>query len=138
LRLPPLRERKEDIPLLVNYFLKKFSTETGRPFRAITDEALCTLLAYHWPGNVRELANVIERAVVLGAMPVANSSEVVLTTDAVKSDQTLSYRDGVNAARKDLLQKALTKTHGNRAAAARLLDLETKYFLKLIKSLGIE
>jgi DNA-binding NtrC family response regulator len=138
LRLPPLRERKEDIPLLVNYFLKKFSTETGRPFRAITDEALCTLLAYHWPGNVRELANVIERAVVLGAMPVANSSEVVLTIDPVKSDQTVSYRDAVNAARKDIIQRALTTTHGNRAAAARLLHLETKYFLKLIKSLGIE
>ena len=105
---------------------------------AITDEALVSLMAYHWPGNVRELANVIERAVVLGAMPVANSSEVVLTTDAVKSDQTLSYRDGVNAARKDIIQRALTMTHGNRAAAARLLDLETKYFLKLIKSLGIE
>jgi DNA-binding NtrC family response regulator len=96
------------------------------------------LLAYHWPGNVRELANVIERAVVLGAMPVANSSEVVLTIDPVKSDQTVSYRDAVNAARKDIIQRVLTKTHGNRAAAARLLQLETKYFLKLIKSLGIE
>ena len=138
LRLPPLRERKEDIPVLAHYFLKKFSTETGRSVSAITEEVLHGLVAYHWPGNVRELANVIERAVVLGAMPVANSSEVVLTTDAVKSDQTLSYRDGVNAARKDLIQKALTKTHGNRAAAARLLDLETKYFLKLIKSLAIE
>ena len=138
LRLPPLRERIEDIPVLIQYFLKKFSTETGRAVSAITDETLRGLMAYHWPGNVRELANVIERAVVLGAMPVANTSEVVLTLDSVKSDQPVSYRDGVNAARKDIIQKALTMTHGNRAAAARLLDLETKYFLKLMKSLGIE
>jgi DNA-binding NtrC family response regulator len=138
LRLPPLRERKEDIPVLINYLLKKFATETGRSVNAITDEALVSLMDYHWQGNVRELANVIERAVVLGAMPVANSSEVVLNPDPFKSDQTVSYRAGVNAARKELIQRALAKTDGNRAAAARLLDLETKYFLKLIKSLGIE
>jgi DNA-binding NtrC family response regulator len=138
LRLPPLRERKEDIPVLLHYFLKKFSTETGRSVSAISDQVLRGLVAYDWPGNVRELANVIERAVVLGAMPVANSSEVVLTIDPVKADQTVSYRDAVNAARKDIIQRALTKTHGNRAASARLLHLETKYFLKLIRSLGIE
>jgi transcriptional regulator with PAS, ATPase and Fis domain len=138
LRLPPLRERKEDIPLLVHYFCKKFSTETGRSVSAVTEEVLRGLVAYHWPGNVRELANVIERAVVLGSMPVANSSELVLDTAQTKSDRPLSYHDGVNAARKDLIKKALAKTHGNRAAAARLLDLENKYFLKLMKSLGIE
>jgi two-component system, NtrC family, response regulator AtoC len=138
LRLPPLRERKEDIPVLINYFLKKFSIETGRSVSVITEEALSSLMAYHWPGNVRELANAIERAVVLGAMPAANTSEVPLTIDAVKSDQTLSYRRGVNAARKELIQRALAKTGGNRAAAARLLDLESKYFLKLLKTLGIE
>lgn len=140
LRLPPLRERKEDIPVLIHYFQKKFATETGRSVSAIADEALSGLMEYHWPGNVRELANVIERAVVLGAMPVANSSEALqmVPTDRIESNQTLSYRDGVNAARKDLIRRALTKTHGNRAAAARLLDLETKYFLKLIKSLEIE
>jgi transcriptional regulator with GAF, ATPase, and Fis domain len=73
-------------------------------------------------------------------MPVPNSSEVAQTTSvgASESDQPVSYHDGVNAARKDLIKKALTKTNGNRAAAARLLHLETKYFLKLIKSLGIE
>ena len=140
LRLPPLRERKEDIPVLAHYFLKKFSTETGRSVSTITEEALGSLMAYHWPGNVRELANVIERAVVLGLPPLTNSSEIRhATTDGTcESDQLVSYHDGVNAARKDLLKKALTKTHGNRAAAARLLDLETKYFLKLMKSLGIE
>ncbi len=107
---------------------------------AITEETLRSLLAYHWPGNVRELANVIERAVVLGSIPAPNSGEVPHKASEIasESDQPVSYHDGVNAARKDLIQRALTKTHGNRAAAARLLDLETNYFLKLIKSLAIE
>jgi two-component system, NtrC family, response regulator AtoC len=140
LRLPPLRERKEDIPVLVHYFLKKFSTEAGRAVSAITEETLRGLMAYHWPGNVRELANVIERAVVLDSIPAPNNGEVPHKASEIasESDQPVSYHDGVNAARKALIQKALTKTHGNRAAAARLLELETKYFLKLIKSLGIE
>ncbi len=90
---------------------------------------------------MRELANAIERAVVLGTettieakdLPSQFAGEALLPMA-----DTLSYRDGVNAARKALVVKALSKTKGNRAAAARLLDLETKYFLKLMKSLGIE
>jgi DNA-binding NtrC family response regulator len=65
--LPPLRQRKEDIPLLVDFFLKKYSEENERPLRRITPEALRPLIAYSWPGNVRELENVIERAVVLSS-----------------------------------------------------------------------
>ena len=67
--LPPLRQRKEDIPLLVDFFLKKYSEENERPLRHITPEALRPLIAYSWPGNVRELENVIERAVVLSSGP---------------------------------------------------------------------
>jgi two-component system, NtrC family, response regulator AtoC len=140
LRLPPLRERKEDIPVLLHYFLKKFSTETGRSVSAISDQVLRGLVAYDWPGNVRELANVIERAVVLGVMPAPNSGEgpPPAATGGPESDRIVSYRDGVDNARRELLIKALRKTDGNRAAAARLLDLESKYFLKLLKTLGIE
>ncbi|HEX5020867.1 MAG TPA: sigma-54 dependent transcriptional regulator, partial [Candidatus Binatia bacterium] len=101
LRLPPLRERKEDIPVLAHYFLKKFSTETGRSVSTITEEALGSLMAYDWPGNVRELANVIERAVVLGVMPAPNSGEVpqAESTGASATNDSISYRDGVNATR---------------------------------------
>ena len=67
--LPPLRQRKEDIPLLVDFFLTKYSEENERPLRRITPEALRPLMAYSWPGNVRELENVIERAVVLSSGP---------------------------------------------------------------------
>ena len=139
--LPPLRDRKEDIPILAAFFLRKFSTATGRKVTEIDDRAWEKMIAYDWPGNVRELANAIERAVVLGTettieakdLPSQFAGEALLPMA-----DTLSYRDGVNAARKALVIKALSKTRGNRAAAARLLDLETKYFLKLMKSLGIE
>jgi DNA-binding NtrC family response regulator len=67
--LPPLRQRKEDIPLLVEFFLKRYAEENGRPAPRITPEALRPLMAYSWPGNVRELENVIERAVVLSSGP---------------------------------------------------------------------
>ena len=73
LTLPPLRERKEDIPGLANYFLRRSALETKKNFTGVTEEALQKLIAYEWPGNVRELANVIESAVVLGQGPESNA-----------------------------------------------------------------
>mgnify|MGYP003296184022 CR=1 FL=1 len=67
IQLPPLRERREDIPLLVAHFLQKFSKELGKDVRGVTPEALAVLERYRWPGNIRELENVLERAIVLGA-----------------------------------------------------------------------
>jgi len=138
--LPPLRERKEDIPVLSHYFLRKYSVETKRHFSKITKEAQEKLLAYVWPGNVRELGNVIERAVVLGSGPNIALEDLPARMAVGKSGAvpgTLSYREGVNAARKELILKALSTTQGNRSAAAKLLGLEAKYLLTLIKSLGI-
>jgi two-component system response regulator PilR (NtrC family) len=91
---------------------------------------------------VRELANAIERAVVLGSdneitaldLPSGLADGVAPTIEA----QDLTYHDSINSARKQLVVNALSKTNGNRAAAARLLGLEAKYFLRLMKSLGIE
>ena len=108
---------------------------------AISDEALKKLEVYDWPGNVRELANVIERAVVLGAGPAVTLEDVpgrIAAGCTTPAPEVLSYREGLTAARKELVLRALATTHGNRAAAARLLGLEAKYFLKLMKSLGIE
>ena len=138
--LPPLRERKEDIPVLSHYFLRKYSVETKRHFSKITKEAQEKLLAYAWPGNVRELGNVIERAVVLGSGPNIALEDLPTRMAVGKPGAvpgTLSYREGVNAARKELILKALSTTQGNRSAAAKLLGLEAKYLLTLIKSLGI-
>jgi DNA-binding NtrC family response regulator len=141
IKLPPLRERKEDIPVLAQYFLRKYALESGRNAIVISDEAMEELLAYDWPGNVRELANVIERAVVLSSEGTIGLKDLPQNASIQATKNTpdvLSYRDGVNSARKDLVSRALRKTDGNRAAAARLLGLEAKYFLKLMKALRIE
>ena len=138
---PPLRERKEDIPMLAEYFLRKFSAAARRKIIQISDESLSKMTAYDWPGNVRELANAIEYAVVLGSGAVIEPGDLpshFFGEISLKRAEGLSYRDGVNAARKEMVVKALRKTDGNRAAAARLLGLETKYFLRLMKSLQIE
>ena len=139
---PPLRERKEDILILANFFLRKSVVATRRSVTGISTEAMNKMLGYDWPGNVRELANAIERAVVLGSdseitatdLPSGLGEGVATTTNS----PDLTYHDGINSARKQLVVNALKKTNGNRAAAARLLDLEAKYFLRLMKSLGIE
>jgi DNA-binding NtrC family response regulator len=138
---PPLRERKEDIPVLAEFLLRKFSVAARRSVTNITADALARMNEYDWPGNVRELANAIEHAVVLGTGPVIELNDLpsrFAGESEITAPANLSYRDAVNAARKDLVVKALSRTNGNRAAAARLLDLETKYFLRLMKSLGIE
>jgi len=139
--LPPLRDRKEDIPALFRYFLEKYSMESGRNFTEISSEARAKLLAYDWPGNVRELANVIERAVVLGSVPEIALEDLpgrIAGMESENANEGLSYYGALNAARKDVLLKALSQTQGNRAAAAKMLGLNAKYFFKLIKSLGIE
>ena len=138
---PPLRERKEDISILAEFFLRRFSIAARRSVTQISEEAQARMMAYDWPGNVRELANAIEHAVVLGAGSVIAAADLPSRFAGESFSprlENLTYRDGVNAARKDLVVKALSKTDGNRAAAARLLGLENKYFLRLMKSLRIE
>jgi DNA-binding NtrC family response regulator len=140
-KLPPLRERKEDIPVLSEYFLRQYSRITRKKFSDISAEATERLLFYNWPGNVRELANVIERGVVLGSGPIIAVEDLpsrIVAGEPIVSCDSFSYREGVNAARKELVLKALSKTHGNRSAAAKMLGLEAKYLLKLMKSLRIE
>ncbi|MFB3123121.1 MAG: sigma-54-dependent transcriptional regulator [Candidatus Binatia bacterium] len=139
--LPPLRERKEDIPVLSHYFLQKYSTETRKHFTEITKEAQEILLAYGWPGNVRELANIIERAIVLGRGPKITLEELperIATRETEDARGILSFREGVNAAKKELILKALSGTQGNRLAAAKALGLHEKYLLQLIKTLQIK
>jgi DNA-binding NtrC family response regulator len=141
INLPPLRERREDIPVLSEYFLRKHSVAIRRNITGISKEARRKLEAYDWPGNVRELANVIERAVVLGwgsTIALEDLPSRIAVGKPMAGAETLSYREGLDAARKQLILKALASTKGNRSAAAKLLGLEAKYFLKLMKSLRIE
>jgi DNA-binding NtrC family response regulator len=139
--LPPLRERREDIPVLAKYFLHRFAAETKKNVTGITAEVEKKLTSYDWPGNVRELANVIERAVVLGQvaelalddLPV----QIAVNGDSVLAE-SLSYRAALESAKREIILKALAHTHGNRAAAARELGVHKTHLLDLIKTLGIE
>jgi DNA-binding NtrC family response regulator len=139
--LPPLRERRDDIPELARFFLDRFSRETKKPFTTITPEAQERLLAYAWPGNVRELANVIERAVVLGRGPAITPSDLpprVAAARPERESETGAYQAAVNAYRRELIVSALARTGGNRAAAATALGLNRTHFLRLIRALGID
>jgi DNA-binding NtrC family response regulator len=140
LTLPPLRERKEDIPILANYFLQRFASETKKNFSAIADLAQEKLLAYRWPGNVRELANVIERAVVLGEGPVLTVHHLpirVLGGQPRNKPDELSYHEAINTYRRELIVEALASAQGNRAAAAKALGLHRTHLMKLLRALAI-
>jgi DNA-binding NtrC family response regulator len=138
--LPPLRERNEDISVLAQYFLKRFAGETKKNFTGIREAAEAKLIAYDWPGNVRELANVIERAVVLGQGPEISAEDLPAQGNLSQGNNglSLSYRDALEAAKREAVKQALAQTNGNRAAAARLLGLHKTHLLNLMKSLRIE
>ena len=138
--LPPLRERREDIPDLANFFIRRFSFETKKNFNDIGQDARDKLIAYDWPGNVRELANVIERAVVLGQGPNLSVDDLpvaITSKDSVTSLDSLSYSESIEAYRRDLILSALSEAKGNRAAAAKALGLQRTYLSRLIKTLQI-
>jgi DNA-binding NtrC family response regulator len=138
--LPPLRERSEDIPVLAQHFVHRYAAESKKTFTEITSEALQRLLAYKWPGNVRELANTIERAVVLGSGPAILIEDLPMRVagDAkAVAESPTSYREAMEMTRRQLVLRALEQSKGNRTAAAKALGLHEKYFLRLIKSLGI-
>src|SRR5499426_1922042 len=122
--LPPLRERKEDIPILANYFLQRFSREAKKNVTEISQQAMEQLLTYDWPGNVRELSNVMERSIVLGAGPKITPNDLpprLILQKANSSSPELSYHEAIDAFRKELIENALTQSAGSRVAAAKAL-----------------
>ena len=140
IKLPPLRERKDDIPDLARFFAIRFATEAKKPNMEITESTLAKLLSYDWPGNVRELANTIERAVVLAQNSVLQVDDLAPSTatgEVRSSSGQLSYHQAIEGHRRNVIIEALARTQGNRAAAARLLGLERSYLLKLMKMFQI-
>ncbi len=144
LKLPPLRERMEDIPLLVEHFIEKFRDKLEVDVIGVDHDALDIILNYSWPGNVRELENTIERAMVMAEgkrirvedLPV----EVRGTTDAGLvniSDDNLSIKRNSRLLEKHLIRKALEKTGGNRTKAAKLLEISHRALIYKIKDYGI-
>src|SRR3954469_10807054 len=139
--VPPLRERKPDMLLLVDHFLEKFAREHKRNIKRISTPAIDMLASYHWPGNVRELENTLERSVLMCDGEVVHGHHLppsLQTAEASGTITRVSLSDAVGAYEKDLLQDALKTTRGNRAKAARLLDTTERIVNYKVKQYGID
>jgi len=141
LLMPPLRERREDIPLLASYFAMKHSDKCKRQIRGITAEARAALMAYDWHGNVRELENAIERAVVLGSgdfIQPEDLPEVILETESTTDSISTKYHQAVKEAKKQLILQAFDEAGGNYTEAAHRLGVHPNYLHRLIRNLNIK
>lgn len=143
--LPPLRERKEDIPLLVDHFIHKYNDQHALNTEGVVEDALARLLEYSWPGNVRELENAIERSMILtqGKKIGADClpSEVLGTRPSWKKDlwgDEYSIKKASRSMEEDLIRKALKKTGGNRSQAGKILEISHPALLSKIKEYGIQ
>jgi two-component system, NtrC family, nitrogen regulation response regulator NtrX len=139
--VPPLRERKEDIPLLAREFLSEFGRQYGRARMEIAEEALEALSRYHWPGNVRELRNVIERVIILNprALRIERKHLPPLThkTSARSTEEFSSLQQARDAYEREFIQKKIEEARNNISHAAELLGLERSHLYRKMKALGI-
>jgi two-component system, NtrC family, response regulator AtoC len=137
IRLPPLRERSQDVPELALHFLRLYNARLGLKVDSISPPAMRTLIDYAWPGNVRELENVIERALVLSAGPMIErehlSDIIAPASPAQLPTDDFSVKRQTEALERTLIRRALERTNGNRTRAAQLLDLSHRALLYKIR-----
>lgn len=141
IKLPPLRERKEDIPALVDYFLKKYAGELKKPLKRLALGTVNDLMAYHWPGNVRELENVVERAMVLSIGDQIVPEDLPLQITSRPRRESFSgkeFHEAVKEFKRWVILEALKRSHGNQTKAAELLGLQRTYLVKLVRLLGVK
>src|SRR5579864_4832278 len=131
--IPPLRDRREDIPLLVNHFLNKFCMATSRPVPQISSESLDLLMRHDWPGNVRELENAVERALVVGRGQEIRPSDFSFQfqTDEPKGGKTLDDVERVH------IERILRETQHNLSRAARILDIDRTTLYNKLRRYGL-
>jgi DNA-binding NtrC family response regulator len=143
INIPPLRERKQDIPFLANHFVRKLAPDTGCSVESITDAAMEKLMGYHWPGNVRELENVIERSLVMATGTKLDVADIKLE-DAPRARQqsgdTHFLPDGLTLDQyeQDIIREALKRADGNKSQAARLLGLTRNALRYRLTQMGLE
>ena len=145
IHLPPLRDRPDDVPPLVEHFMVQSSRRLGKLVKQVTPEALKLMVDYHWPGNVRELENTIERACVFCDGDIITTEvlpeQVTESTDRVRltlASGELSIKKTARIIEEELITRALTKTGGNRTAAAKLLEISHRALLYKIKEYGVD
>ncbi len=140
INIPPLRERKEDIPFLAEHFVRKLAPEVGSRVEAITEAAIQKLLNYHWPGNVRELENVIERSLVLCSGTKLDAADIRLDPGERRKASVPFLPEGMTLEQYEqaLIREALERAGGNKSQAARLLGLTRNAFRYRLAQMGIE
>ena len=139
-RVPALRERREDIPLLANYFISTYCRDAHRTVLGLSAGARACLLSYDWPGNVRELENAIQHALVLGSSDLIlpeDLPETLLETDSAAAAGSGRYQEGVREAKRQLIVKAVEQAGGSYTEAARLLGVHPNYLHRLIRNLNL-
>jgi formate hydrogenlyase transcriptional activator len=141
IQMPSLRERADDIPLLVEYFIGRFGKRAGKKFRTIDKRTLELFKGYEWPGNIRELQNVIERAVILSEDDTFSVDEAWLMYESPRASEPASaLNDVLNRQEKEMIESALAETGGRVSGpdgAAAKLGLPTRTLDSKIKRLGI-
>jgi len=140
IRMPALRERKEDIPLLVEHFIETFRLERGLPDLTVTKQAMEKLTGYDWPGNVRELKNALERAVVMGDGIAVTPDDLLIspTKSQFPGLQVgLTLEEALNVFKKEFIALNLEYTSGNRSKAAKIMDIQRTYLSRLIAKYGM-
>ncbi|MDR4508420.1 MAG: sigma-54 dependent transcriptional regulator [Candidatus Brocadiaceae bacterium] len=140
IHLPPLRERREDIPILSNFFLVKYSKKYKKEVKGFTQEAMEALCAYQWQGNVRELENIVERAIVLCKKTMISTEHLPGSFISKKEEMPfikISIGTSLKEAEKDIIQKTLQITHGNKREAAKILGISTRKIEYKAKEWGL-
>ena len=143
--IPPLREHKEDIPYLTDYFIERFARDSGKPITEITAAAQKILMEFHWPGNVRELENIIERAVALASGTVLDVGDIRLDRAPVVGAATGAGADvpfppqgqTLEQFEDDIIKEALHRANGNKSQAARLLGLSRNALRYRLAKIGV-
>ncbi len=143
INIPPLRDRKEDIPYLADYFIERFARESGKPIRGITPEAQRVLMDFHWPGNVRELENIIERGVALSSGDMLDAADVRLDLSPARGVPAATGNifppEGVTLEQFEdgIIQEALRRAAGNKSQAARLLGISRNALRYRLAKIGV-
>jgi len=141
IHLPPLRERKTDIPLLADHFVGKYSALNHRDIRRISTPAIDMLMSYHWPGNVRELENCIERAVLVSNANVIHGHHLpptLQTAEASGTGASGSLQDQLDNLERDVITDALKSARGNAAKAAQILGITERIMGLRLKKFSID
>jgi DNA-binding NtrC family response regulator len=139
--IPPLRDRKEDIPPLTDFFLDKFAHESGKPVRGITPQAMESLMSFHWPGNVRELQNIIERGVTLSSGEMLDAADIRLDRplgrSAAEAAHALPQGFTLEQWEDEMIREALRNANGNKSQAARSLGLSRNALRYRLSKIGV-